>query len=93
MGMGFTKKRQLAQNYELRSMWEMYLICRATTMVIYEKPVDKKGKTQIMPIVWPTGFAQLPRKGGIEDQSDRDMRILFAFLQGEREGISRRMQR
>ena len=90
--MGFTKKRQLAKNPELRAMWELYLHCRDTTMIIFKKPVDKRGKEKIMPIVWPTGFGQLPKAGGIEDQSDRDLRILFAFLQGEREGISRKMQ-
>lgn len=44
-----------------------------------------------MPIVWPTGFAQLPFEGGVEEQPDRQMRALFACLQGERDGISRRM--
>ncbi len=91
--MGHSQTRRLAQNPQLREMWELYLYCRSTNLVIFKKAdKSKKGAEKLMPIVWPTGFAQLPRKGGIDDQPNYEMRMLFACMQGEREGIARRMQ-
>lgn len=91
--MGHSQTRRLAQNPLLREMWELYLYCRSTTLVIFKKPdKTRKGAEKLMPIVWPTGFAQLPYEGGIEDQPHFEMKMMFACMQGEREGIARRMQ-
>ena len=90
--MGQTQTRALGRNRLFREVWELYLHCRSTSLVIYEMPdrTDKK-KTRIVPVVWPTGFSQLPHSGGVQDQPATLMRLLFACLQGERDGVARKM--
>lgn len=60
-------------------------------MVIFEKPKGKKGEKQITTVVWPTGFSLLPEEGGVDTQNYHTMRLLNAFLNGERAGVARNM--
>ena len=86
-------EKLLAKNPKLKNIYETYLLCRSTQLVIYRKPVagKKDGTEKIVTIVWPMGLTQLPTDGGIGEQSFLDARLLAAALRGEQHGTVRLM--
>lgn len=91
--MGRNQSNKLAKNPILRDIYEAYTMCRTTQLVVYRKPVPgkKDGSEKTVVVVWPTGFSQLPKAGGIEDQDYLTVRLFSACLRGEQQGTSRTM--
>lgn len=90
--MGRNQSNKLTKNPILREMYESYVLCRSTQLVVYRKPVrGKQGDEKLVVIVWPTGFTQFPKKGGLEDQDYLTVRLFSACLRGEQQGTARTM--
>lgn len=90
--MGNAQTNKLAKNPTLRQVYEEYLMCRSTQLVVFRKPTGKKdGSEKIVTVVWPTGFTSYPQRGGLEDQSYLTVRLFAAALRGEQQGAGRLM--
>jgi hypothetical protein len=76
-------------------IYEQYLLCRSTQLVIFRKPVKgkKDGSEKIVIVVWPTGLTQLPIQSGVGDQAFLDTRLLASALRGEQNGVARLIEK
>lgn len=83
----------LAKTPSLKVIYEKYLLCRSTQMVIFRKPVQGKtdGSERIVTVIWPTGFTQFPSFGGANEQEYVDMRLFSSALRGEQQGVAKLM--
>lgn len=74
-------------------MWEEYEMCRAQQWVHFShRSRDGKKETPIH-AVYPTHIATWPREGGILNQPYVYVKVFRAFLEGEREGTLRKIDK
>ena len=83
----------MKNNPRLRELYELYLMCRTTELVIYEKPINRDGDKKVAPIIYPTGIGTWPRAGGIYDQDYVESKVLYAFLRGDQTGTQKFMNK
>jgi hypothetical protein len=93
IAMGYSQDRELAERPDLKRIYESYLMCRSTQLVVFRKPVkgSSRGEEKIVTVIWPTGFTTYPAKGGWDDQSYLTTRLFMAALRGEQQGTARMM--
>ena len=83
----------LADEPVIASMWRKYNMFRPTQFVHFvHKSSDGKKEYPII-IQWPQNFSTLPSGKTIEEEGFLTVIIYDAFLEGEREGTLRRMQK
>lgn len=90
--MGYSQDRMFAKNPQIKQLWEEYILCRQQEILVFRRP-EKGNKERQITAIWTTGFAQLPDAGGVRDQGFLTIRVFSAFLEGERQGQLRRMQK
>ena len=96
MAMGESRamlKRLFEEDPLMGVMWEEYDLCRAFQWVYFPHK-SKDGKTEY-PIhaQFPSHIATWPAAGGILDQPYLYVKVFRAFLEGEREGTMRRIEK
>lgn len=78
----------------LPQMYATYDQCRTQQLEIFRKPDRRDSKKeQIVVVLWPSGFSQLPAPGGIDDQSFWVSRVFSGFLRGERDACVKIMSK
>lgn len=86
--------RRLEEDPELLYAWELYDMCRFQQFEIYEKPTGKRDGSKILStVIWPAGFTVLPNGVGIDGENFLLMKYFHGFLQGEREGAAKLMNK
>ncbi len=92
--LGYDTKNMLRRDPWLADLYQQYDACRNQQIEVFRKPSKtKKDKEEIVVVQWPTGYAQLPEVGGMDNQPWRTMRIFGGFLRGERKAVGTMMSR
>lgn len=73
---------------ELAQSYQIYMLCRAQTVVVYS---ESKGKDRTVQKIRPytTGFSVLPESGGMLDQPHRLLSFMEIFLNAEHDAFAR----
>jgi hypothetical protein len=91
MGNSGTAETILKSDPYLRLLYEEYLLCREQSINTFYRKSGKGEQLVIFP--YTTGFSFLPLPGGLLDQDYYVMRAFSGFIEGERRGQLRKMQR
>lgn len=85
--MGSNVKTSLRAHREIAQAYQLYLICREQTVIVYS---ESKGKDKTVQKMRPytVGFAQLPADGGMLDQPHRLLSFFESFLEGDHVGFA-----
>jgi hypothetical protein len=85
--MGYSTKQTQMDYPEIARAYQLYLLCRAQTVIVYS---ESKGKDKTVQKIRPytTGFGILPDEGGLQDQNHRLLSFMEIFLNGEHDGFA-----
>ena len=86
-------KRLFEDEQMLGMMWEEYELCRTVQWVHFIHRSKDGKKEQPINVTYPVGIATWPREGGLLNQSYLYVKIFRAFLEGEREGVLRKIDK